>query len=101
MGKNLQKQYPFRTNNDTMMQKLNVIAKSQNRTRNNLIETLLENYLDEYESTNGIVLIDDENEINPLVLAYAQLIVNKRKTLEDVPTDIKIEVEEYLKKDTN
>lgn len=63
MGKNLVKVTGFRITDNSILEKLNVIAKEHNRTRNQEVEWALSQYVKAYESENGkIKNIDKEQE---------------------------------------
>lgn len=49
MGKNLKKLYSFRTTEE-LIENLNKIAEKENRTRNNLIEKILMDFVQNYQS---------------------------------------------------
>jgi len=59
MGKNLQKQYSFRTD-DLIIRKIEYIAEINTRNRNQQIEHLLKECIKEYETLNGNIKIEQE-----------------------------------------
>ena len=59
MGKNLQKLYSFRTDEE-LIQKLNIISNEHSRTRNKEIEYALKLYVKEYEQKYGEIIVDNE-----------------------------------------
>lgn len=48
--------------NDSIYEKLQQIAKKQERSLNKQIEYLIKEYISDYEKFNGKIEIDDENE---------------------------------------
>lgn len=60
MGKNLQKLYSFRTN-DELIEKLNIIAEKHSRTRNKEIEYALKQYVENYETQEGKINLKNIN----------------------------------------
>lgn len=60
MGKNLQKLYSFRTN-DELIEKLNIIAEKHSRTRNKEIEYALKQYIENYETQEGKINLKNIN----------------------------------------
>lgn len=60
MGKNLQKLYSFRTN-DELIEKLNIIAEKHSRTRNKEIEYALKQYVENYETQEGRINLKNIN----------------------------------------
>lgn len=62
MGKNKVKVTGFRIEDETILDKLNIIAKNNCRTRNKEVEYALKQYVQKYESQNGTINI--KNEIN-------------------------------------
>jgi metal-responsive CopG/Arc/MetJ family transcriptional regulator len=44
---------------DEIINKLDVIAKEQNRSRSNAVENIIKLYIKEYEKQNGIININD------------------------------------------
>lgn len=61
MGKNLKKLYSFRTD-DIVIKKLNYIAESNTRTRNQEIEMLIKEHIKEYERNYGEIKVNEEQE---------------------------------------
>lgn len=61
MGKNLQKLYSFRTD-DELIIKLNIIAEENSRTRNKQIEHILKAYVKEYEKNHGTIELPPQEE---------------------------------------
>ena len=61
MGKNLQKLYSFRTD-DELIEKLNIIANENSRTRNKQIEHILKLYVKNYEEEHGIIMINNNEQ---------------------------------------
>lgn len=59
MGKNLVKVTGFRITDNTILDKLNVIAKQHNRTRNQEVEWALSQYVKAYENENGEININE------------------------------------------
>ncbi|MDF2943583.1 MAG: hypothetical protein K0S01_2441 [Herbinix sp.] len=62
MGKNLQKQYPFRTD-DMIIKKIDYIADLNTRNRNQQIEHLLKECINDYEINNGKIIIEEDGSI--------------------------------------
>ena len=62
MGKNLVKVTGFRISDDSILEKLNIIAKDHNRTRNQEVEWALSQYVKAYEKENGIININTDSE---------------------------------------
>ena len=62
MGKNLQKQYPFRTD-ETIIKKIDYIAELNTRNRNQQIEHLLKECINQYEAVNGKLIIEEDGNI--------------------------------------
>lgn len=60
MGKNLQKLYSFRTN-DELIEKLNIIAEKHSRTRNKEIEYALKQYVENFENQEGKINLKNIN----------------------------------------
>lgn len=60
MGKNLQKLYSFRTN-DELIEKLNIIAEKHSRTRNKEIEYALKQYVENFEDQEGKINLKNIN----------------------------------------
>lgn len=57
MGKNRIKVTGFRIEDESILEKLNIIAKENCRTRNKEVEYALKKYVDDYESVNGSINI--------------------------------------------
>lgn len=57
MGKNKVKVTGFRIEDETILDKLNIIAKNNCRTRNKEVEYALKQYVQKYESQNGAINI--------------------------------------------
>jgi hypothetical protein len=64
MGKNLQKQYPFRTD-DIFIKKIDYIAEQNTRNRNQQIEHLIKNCISEYEASNGELIVEEDGTVHP------------------------------------
>lgn len=47
--------------NETMYEKARILASKEHRSLNNLIEHILQKYIDDYESKNGEILIEEED----------------------------------------
>lgn len=62
MGKNLQKLYSFRTD-DSIIKKIEYIADSNTRNRNQQIEHLLKECIKEYEYEHGELLVGDDGKV--------------------------------------
>ncbi|MGI5947500.1 MAG: hypothetical protein ACOX8K_08855 [Lachnospiraceae bacterium] len=65
MGKNLENQYAFRCDKETI-KKLEFIADQHTRTRNQEMKHIIKKYIDEYEKEHGEITISDEAKENPL-----------------------------------
>ncbi len=63
MGKNLQKQFPFRTDEE-IIKKIDFIASQNTRNRNQQIEHLLKQCINEFELKNGTLVIDDNGTVS-------------------------------------
>lgn len=61
MGKNKIKVTGFRIKDETILEKLNVIAENNCRTRNQEVEFALKQYVKTYESQHGNISIGDIN----------------------------------------
>lgn len=57
MGKNKTKVTGFRIEDETILEKLKIIAKNNCRTRNKEVEFALKQYVDQYEKNNGSISI--------------------------------------------
>lgn len=55
MGKNKVKVTGFRIEDETILDKLNIIAKNNCRTRNKEVEYALKQYVQNYENQNGTI----------------------------------------------
>ena len=64
MGKHLQKQYPFRTDEITI-KKLDYIADKNTRTRNQQIEHLAKLCIADYEAEHGELIIEEDGTVHP------------------------------------
>lgn len=62
MGKNKTKVTGFRIENEIILEKLNIIANRNFRTRNKEVEFILEQYVENYENKNGEIIIEKEKE---------------------------------------
>lgn len=60
MGKNLVKQTGFRFSDETLITKLDFIAKANKRNRNQQVEWVLDKYIREYEAEYGKIELDEE-----------------------------------------
>lgn len=61
MGKNLETQYAFRCD-DTTIKKLEYIAQKNTRTRNQEMKHIIKQYVEQYESNNGEIIIEEAKE---------------------------------------
>lgn len=61
MGKNLVKAYPLRLDEE-LMEKLKVVAKQEDRTVREQITKIVREYLNNYESKNGNIVIGEINQ---------------------------------------
>lgn len=59
MGKNLENQYAFRCDKETI-KKLEFIADQHTRTRNQEMKHIIKKYIDEYEKEHGEIVVSDE-----------------------------------------
>lgn len=59
MGKNKTKVTGFRIEDESILTKLNIIAKENCRTRNKEVEYALKQYVLNYEQEHGTIQIDD------------------------------------------
>ena len=57
MGLNRVKVTGFRITDETILEKLDIIAKKNKRSRNQEVEWALDKYVKEYESQNGSIAI--------------------------------------------
>ena len=62
MGQNKVKVTGFRIEDETILEKLNIIAKANCRTRNKEVEYALKLYVTNYENQNGKINI--QNQVN-------------------------------------
>lgn len=61
MGKNLVKAYPLRLDEE-LMEKLKVVAKQEDRTVREQITKIVREYLNNYESNHGNIIIGEINQ---------------------------------------
>ncbi len=61
MGKNKTKVTGFRIEDTTILEKLNIIAEKNYRTRNKEVEYALKIYVEQYEKEHGPIPLEDEN----------------------------------------
>lgn len=59
MGKNLIKVTGFRFTDQTIPKKIDIIAINQKRNRNQQVEWILSQFIEEYEKQNGEIKIND------------------------------------------
>ena len=59
MGKNLEKQYAFRCDDETI-KKLEYIASKNTRTRNQEMKHIVKQYIDTYEHEHGEIRIKED-----------------------------------------
>lgn len=62
MGKNLQKQFPFRTDEE-IIKKIDFIANHNTRNRNQQIEHVLKQCIYDFEKLNGTLNIDENGQV--------------------------------------
>lgn len=62
MGKNLQKLFSFRTN-DELINKMNFIAEYNSRTRNKEIEHVLKMHITNFESEHGKLIVGEDGNV--------------------------------------
>lgn len=62
MGQNKVKVTGFRIEDKTILDKLNVIAKINMRTRNKEVEFALKKYVQDFETENGTIELPEQNE---------------------------------------
>lgn len=62
MGKHLTKVTGFRIEDESILEKLNVIAQENCRTRNKEVEFALKQYVQNYEKQNGRITIGEINQ---------------------------------------
>ena len=60
MGKYKNKTYPLRIDN-TLMEKVKIISEKEDRTTNKQIERIIREYIEEYESRNGEIKIEEQD----------------------------------------
>lgn len=58
MGKNLEKQFAFRCDDNTI-KKLEYIAQSHTRTRNQEMKHIIRQYINRYEMEHGEIIVED------------------------------------------
>lgn len=100
MSEHKNKAYPLRLD-DTIREKIKYIADKENRKLSQQYEIIINDFVNEYESINGPIILNEDDLISPLIQAYAHLVIANYKSIEDVPIDIRNKVEEYIKKDTD
>ena len=61
MGKNKVKVTGFRIGDESILEKLDIIAKENGRTRNKEVEYALKKYVEKYEQQHGNISIGDNN----------------------------------------
>lgn len=61
MGKNLEQQYAFRCDTETI-KKLEYIAKINTRTRNQEMKHIIKQYIQTYEIQHGEIKIEEQHE---------------------------------------
>lgn len=64
MGKNLQKLYSFRTD-DNIIKKIDFISNQNTRNRNQQIEHLIKICITEYEADHGELIIEEDGTVHP------------------------------------
>ena len=62
MGKNLKPQFSFRTDKE-LIKKIEFIAEQETRNRNQQIEHLIKQCIEEYEKKNGKLIYTEDEEI--------------------------------------
>ena len=67
MGKNLETQYSFRCDRETI-KKLEYIAKRNTRTRNQEMKHIIREYIAEYEKKNGKIQIQEDTILEKIVM---------------------------------
>lgn len=65
MGKNLETQYSFRCDKDTI-KKLEFIANQNTRTRNQEMKHIIKKHIDEYEKIHGEIQLKEETIIEKI-----------------------------------
>ena len=51
---------------DTIIKKLDTIATAQNRSRANLVETIIKEWLEKYEKQNGNIIIQNNSHFGDI-----------------------------------
>ena len=64
MGKNKVKVTGFRIEDTTVLEKLNITAKRNCRTRNKEVEYVLKQYIENYEKEHGEIELPKNNDTN-------------------------------------
>jgi len=80
MGKNLQKLYSFRTNED-IIKKIEYIADLNTRNRNQQIEHLLKECINDFELKNGQLVMEEDGSISiskPKVVGKSDKLSNSK-----------------------
>lgn len=72
MGKNLETQYSFRCEKETI-KKLEFIAKENTRTRNQEMKHVIKKYIDEYEKEHGKIILEETEKLNNKLIEAAKL----------------------------
>lgn len=67
MGKNLETQYSFRCDRETI-KKLEYLAKQNTRTRNQEMKHIIKEYIAEYEKKNGKIQIQEDTILEKIVM---------------------------------
>lgn len=67
MGKNLETQYSFRCDRETI-KKLEYIAKQNTRTRNQEMKHIIREYIAEYEKKNGKIQIQEDTILEKIAM---------------------------------
>lgn len=82
MGKNLETQYSFRCDEETI-KKLEIIAKKNTRTRNQEMKHIIKKYIENYEKENGEIVIEKatKKEAWEKQMQNIQDIKNKKKPI--------------------
>ena len=62
MGKNKVKETGFRISDNSILEKLNIIAERNCRKRNQEVEFILKSYVENYEKENGIIELPEKEE---------------------------------------
>ena len=66
MGANRTKVTGFRIEDQTILDKLSIIAKQNCRTRNKEVEFALKQYVENYESRNGNIVIQNNSNFGDI-----------------------------------